>query len=179
MYMVPESVANGTVDLYRCTRFPDHWEVVKELLRDRAVDTTVWVDDGLCWFFVTLQEPRGFGTQLWLFYASDVAGNWSSHPANPISTDVRNSRGAGAIFRRNGKLFRPSQDCSRHYGFSLTLNEIVVLDRERYEERSCVTVTPTWAPRLVGTHTYSHAGQVEIIDGCARRPASAALAPRK
>lgn len=179
IYLVPESVANGTVDLYRCTRFPDQWEIEKELLRERAVDTTVWVENGLCWFFVTLQEPRGFGTQLWLFYATDVAGDWSSHPANPISTDVRNSRGAGAIFRRNGKLFRPSQDCGRHYGFSLTLNEILVLDRGRYEERPCVTLTPNWAPRLVATHTYSHAGQVEVIDACARLPASAVLATRK
>jgi hypothetical protein len=172
IYMVPESVANGTVDLYRCTRFPDQWQIEKELLRERAVDTTVWVHDGLYWFFVTLQEPRGLGTQLWLFYASEVTGAWSSHPANPISTDVRNSRGAGAVFRRNGKLFRPSQDCGRRYGFSLTLNEIVVWDRRRYQEKPALTVNPDWAPGLVGTHTYSHAGQVEVIDGCARLPAA-------
>ena len=172
IYMVPESVANGTVDLYRCTRFPDQWRMEKELLRERAVDTTVWVHDGLYWFFVTLQEPRGLGTQLWLFYATEVTGAWSSHPASPISTDVRNSRCAGAVFRRDGKLFRPSQDCGRRYGFSLTLNEIVVWNRERYEEKPTLTVNPDWAPGLVATHSYSHAGQVEIIDGCARLPAA-------
>lgn len=175
IYMVPESVANGTVDLYRCTRFPDQWQFEKELLRERAVDTTVWVEDGLYWFFVTLQEARGSAIQLWLFYARELRGAWSAHPANPISTDVRNARGAGAIFRRNGKLFRPSQDCSRHYGFSLSLNEIVVLNPERYEEKPAVTVPPNWAPGLVATHTYSCAGGLEVIDGCARLPASAVL----
>jgi len=168
LYMIPESAANGTVDLYRCTRFPDQWVFEKRLLAQRAVDTTVWVDDERHWFFVTLQEPRGFGTQLWLFYATEPAGEWRSHPANPLSTDVRNSRGAGAILRRNGKLFRPSQDGSRHYGYSFTLNEIAVLDTERYEERPCLTVMPDWAPHLVATHTYSQSGNIEIIDGCTR-----------
>ena len=175
IFMVPESVASGSVDLFRCTRFPDHWTLHKQLLAERAVDTTVWVDGGLYWFFVTLQEPRGFGTQLWLFYATDPAGEWRSHPANPLSTDVRNSRGAGAIFRRDGKLFRPSQDCARHYGFSFSLNEIVACDLERYAERPCLTVSPDWAPGLVATHTYSHAGLVEVIDACAPLPAGQVL----
>ena len=170
LYMVPESVASRTVDLYRCRRFPDQWELEKELLREPAVDTTVWSAGDLFWFFVTFQEPRGFGTQLWLFYASEVAGAWQSHPLNPISTDVRNARGAGAIFRRNGRLYRPSQNCGPHYGYSFTLNEIVACDRERYEERPVVTVAPEWAPHLVGTHSYAQSGDVEVIDGCSLLP---------
>ena len=171
MYMIPETGSNGTIELYRCVHFPDRWKAEKELFKGQAVDTTVWMDDGLYWFFVTLQELRGFGTQLWLFYASALTGEWKTHPANPISTDVRTSRGAGAIFRDNGKLFRPSQDCSKHYGYSITFNEIVVLDRYQYQEKPCTTINPLWARGLVGTHTYSHVGQVEIIDGCVPLPA--------
>jgi len=175
LYMIPETGANGAVELYRCVRFPDAWEMERELFRAKAVDTTIWIEDGVYWLFVTLQEPRGRATQLWLFYATSLTGEWIPHSANPISTDVRNSRGAGAIFRQNGKLFRPSQDCSRNYGYSFTLNEIVVLDRRRYQETPSVTVDPSWAPGLVGTHTYSHAGQVEVIDGCAPLPAGRIL----
>jgi hypothetical protein len=172
VYMIPESAENGTVDLYRCTRFPDRWTLDRTLLELAAVDSTIWMDAGVFWLFVTLQEPRGHGIQLWLFSASALTGKWTAHPANPLSTDVRKSRGAGAIFRHNGKLFRPSQDCSGHYGRSFTLNEIVALDADRYEERACVTVDPIWSPGLVGTHTYSHVGQVEVIDGCAPLPAA-------
>lgn len=171
LYMIPETGSNSTVELYRCLRFPDQWELEKELFQGKAVDTTLWVDGGLYWFFVTLQEPRGFGTQLWLFYASTLTGEWTRHPASPISTDVRYSRGAGAIFRDNGKLYRPSQDCSKHYGYSITFNEIAVLDRNQYQEKPCATISPDWAPGLVGTHTYSRAGGVEIIDGCVPLPA--------
>ncbi len=172
LYMIPETGSNGTVELYRCVRFPDRWDMEKELFKARAVDTTIWMAESLYWFFVTLEEPRGFATQLWLFYASTLTGEWTPHPANPISTDVRKSRGAGAIFRSNGKLFRPSQDCSKIYGYSFTLNEIVTLDPDRYDEKQYVTVDPLWAPGLIGTHTYSRAGRIEVIDGCVSLPAS-------
>jgi hypothetical protein len=175
VYMIPESSANGTVELYRCTRFPDRWVLESTLLELPGVDTTVWMDAGIFWLFVTIQEPRGFGIQLSLFSASTLTGKWTPHPANPISTDVRKSRGAGAIFRHNGKLFRPSQDCSGHYGRRFMLNEIVTLNGDRYEERACVTVDPIWAPGLVGTHTYSHIGQLEVIDGCVSLPVARVL----
>jgi hypothetical protein len=165
LFMIPETRSNGTVELFRCARFPDVWEMEKVLFSAQAVDTTLWVDDGLYWFFVPMREPRGKGTQLWLFYAESLTGKWTPHPANPISTDVRSSRRAGAIFRHNGKVFRPSQDCSRRYGYSFTLNEIVVLNRCQYQEKPGVTVAPSWTKGLLGTHTYSHATQVEIIDG--------------
>lgn len=170
LYMIPESGAHGTVELYRCKRFPDQWEFVKVLFHGRAVDTTIHIADGLYWFFTTLQEARGDAIQLWLFYATELTGEWIPHPANPISTDVRYSRGAGAIICSGGKRFRPAQDCSQHYGYRFTFQEIVTLDCERYVERPAAAVNPDWAPGLVATHTYSHTGNVEIIDGCTPLP---------
>jgi hypothetical protein len=169
-YMIPECASTGTVQLYRCTRFPDRWEFERELLRGWAVDTTAWIENGVYWLFVTFLEPRGGASQLWLYSASSLDGEWTPHPANPISTDVRSSRGAGAIFRHEGRLFRPSQDCSGEYGRSLTLNEIVVLDAERYREEPRITVDPFMTSKRVCTHTYGAAGPVEVIDGKTRVP---------
>ena len=170
LYMIPETESNSTVELYRCTRFPDRWKLEKVLFTARAVDTTVFIDEGRYWFFVTLQDPRGLGMQLWLFSSNELTGEWTCHPANPLSMDVRNARGGGAIFRSNSKLYRPSQNCGQHYGYSFTLNEVTVLDSARYEEKPSVTVAPSWAPGLVATHTYSRLGSVEVIDGCTPLP---------
>ena len=175
LYMIPESGSNNSVELYRCTGFPDKWQLEQELFHGRAVDTTVWIEDGVYWFFVTMVEPRGNATQLWLFHADTLTGKWTPHPANPLSTDVRYSRGAGAIFRHQGKLYRPSQDCSEHYGGSFTLNEVVVLNRSEYQEKPQVKVNPVWGDNWVGTHSYGRAGDVEIIDGCARLPVGPVL----
>jgi hypothetical protein len=174
-YMIPETVSAGTVDLYRCTRFPDAWEFERELLKASAVDTTVWIEDGVYWFFVTFLEPLGNASQLWLYSAASLTGAWTPHPASPISTDVRYARGAGAIFRHEGKLYRPSQDDSGEYGRSITLNEVVVMDRDHYREEPRVVVNPIPQKGFVGTHTYGRAGAVEIIDGKMRLPAKRVL----
>ena len=163
--MIPETSDNGTVELYRCRRFPDAWVLEKVLAHDRAVDTTVWIEDGRYWFFTTTIDPSARAAFLWLFVADSLTGRWIRHPENPISTDVRNARGAGAIFRQNGKLYRPSQDCSGRYGRAFSLNEIATLTPERYAERPVRTVEPM--PGFVGTHTYARCGDIEMIDACA------------
>jgi hypothetical protein len=174
-YMVPENATVGTVDLYRCTRFPDQWQFERELLRGCAVDCTVWIENGVYWLFVTYVEPRGGAYQLWLYSAASLESTWTPHPANPLTTDVRYARGGGAIFRHGGKLFRPSQDCSGAYGRSMILNEIVALDHAHYREVPRVTMNTVWMTGLVGTHTYSRAGAVEIIDGKTHLPAARVL----
>jgi len=175
LYMVPESVADGTVQLYRCERFPDVWEPVAVLLKAPAVDTTVWIEDGLYWFFVTLQEPRGDGLQLWLFYSRSLTGEWIRHPRNPISTDIRSSRGAGAIFRENGKLIRPSQDCSGNYGRLTVLNEVLVLNEREYAERPGAVIDTRGGKNIIGTHSYARLKDVEVVDGCMTLPAKRVL----
>ena len=164
-YMIPETASENVVRLYRATDFPSGWEVDAELYQRAALDTSAWWQDDRWWFFTTVREPRGNAIVLLLFFADSLRGPWTSHPRNPISMDVRNCRGAGAIFRDNGRLVRPSQDSSRTYGYSFTLYEIVKLSTEDYEERPISSVRPDWDPDIHATHTYNHAGSIEVTDG--------------
>jgi hypothetical protein len=168
-WMIPESYAGGAIELYRASDFPYGWQRERVLYPAPAVDTTVWKQDGLFWFFTTFLEPNGLGARLMLFYAESLNDEWIPHPANPISSDVRNARCAGAIFREGHRLFRPSQDCSVRYGYSLALNEIQELNTETYAEQPAVVVKP-WLPGLDATHSYARAGSVEMIDGNFREP---------
>lgn len=170
VFMIPESGANSTVELYRAIRFPDEWVLEKVLFEGRAVDTTAWHQNDLWWFFTTLAETPGHSVMQLLFYSHSLTGDWKYHPANPISTDVRRARGAGAIFGHAGRLVRPTQDCSRNYGYSFTFNEIINLSPTTYEERAGQTVDPSWHPRLRGTHTYGQCGSWEAVDGSIRSP---------
>lgn len=170
-YMIPETVSSGAINLYRCTRFPDGWQLERELLKGFAVDTTIWIENGTYWFFVTFLDPRGGGSQLWLYSAPSLQAPWTPHPQNPISTDVRYARGGGAVFRHEGRLYRPSQDGRVEYGHRTILNEIVVMDAQRYREEPRVTLDPVLVRGLLGIHTYGRAGPVEFIDGKMRLPA--------
>ena len=163
--MVPESSEEGCVRVYRATAFPQQWEPIAEPYTGPAVDTSVWQQDGRWWFFTTVREPRGKADMLMLFHADAIDGAWIPHPMNPISQDVRSARGAGGLFLDDGRLVRPSQDGSRGYGHSFTLNEITTLSEAEYVERPRLTVEPGWDPDLLGTHTYTRDGGVEVTDG--------------
>ncbi len=164
MFMVPESNRGNRLELYRAVDFPTLWELEKVLFEGNTVDTTLWFQDGTWFFFTTLVEPRGRGLTLLIFCSASLTGEWTLHPASPISRDVRNARAAGAIFRHGGKLLRPTQDNSVRYGYSFTFNEITKLNPREYEERPLTTVLPS-LPDMTGVHTYSRCGNIEAIDG--------------
>ena len=170
MYMIPESAANRTVELYRAEQFPDRWRLEKVLLSGwKATDTTLWEESGTYWFFTTLKDPPEAGPQLFLFYADSLGSDWNYHPCNPICSDARFARGAGKIFRENGRLIRPSQDHSRGYGSALHFCQISELTKTSYREVPLGSIEPTWEKRLRGVHTYNRSGRIEVID--ANRPA--------
>jgi hypothetical protein len=163
LYMIPESGSELVVRLYRCVNFPEQWTPIAELFHGPAFDTSVFHYNGLWWFFTTLQDRGGHGVALYLFFSESLTGRWQYHPANPISYDVRNARGAGRLFESEGKLIRPSQSGIIRYGYSFALNEIVMLTPSEYRERPMLTVEPFGD--LMATHTYNREGLIEAIDG--------------
>lgn len=174
MFMIPESTFDGTVTLYRARRFPDEWVQEKILFRGNAADTTLFWKDGLFYFFTTLYERDDRGMTTMLFVADSLTGAWRLHPASPVSTDIREARQAGGIFRHAGRLFRPSQNCGPHYGYGFNLQEIVTLTEDQYEERHFRSIDPSLLPiPSTRVHTYNLCGHLEVID-CA---AAASLHP--
>ncbi len=108
LFMIPETSDVGSVDLYRCEHFPDRWVRETTLLRGRFVDTTVWQNDELWWLLTTTATPDSRSGCLLLFYADSVSGPWHFHPANPISTDVRNVRNwSGKVELIDGQTTTP------------------------------------------------------------------------
>jgi hypothetical protein len=163
IFMVPESLDSNRVDLYRCQKFPHKWERENTLLEGRFVDSTLWQHDDLFWLMTTRAEPDSRAGCLFLFYSESLTGDWKFHPANPISTDTRNNRAAGSVFRVDGRLIRPSQSNAPIYGYSFSFNEITELSPERYAEKQLRTIVP-W-DGLCAVHTYNRASKIELIDG--------------
>jgi hypothetical protein len=83
--------------------------------------------------------------------------------------DGRTARNAGRVFRKQGRLYRLSQNNShREYGWGLNLMEITRLDPQHYSERLLQTIAPDFRPGLIGCHHADMAGGVFVIDGCRR-----------
>ena len=170
VYMIPESAANRTIELYRCAHFPDRWEFVKDLLSDvYAVDTTLLKHEGKQWLFTNIKQPGGSSLDsLHMYYANDLfADKWKAHPRNPIVQDIRWARPGGRIFEEDGKLIRPSQDSARRYGYALKFNRIAALSETEYAETPEASFTPAHS-RYLATHTFNQDGEMTVIDAVMR-----------
>jgi hypothetical protein len=171
LFMIPETANHRTIELYRCTHFPERWEFVRDLMTDiYAVDATLLEDEGKYWLFANVKAPGGSSLDsLNLYYATDLAAEqWTPHPRNPIVHDIRSARPAGRIFRRDGKIIRPSQDSSRRYGYALKFNRITTLSETDYGEALEASFTPRGSTYLA-THTFNQAGELTVIDAVLRR----------
>lgn len=167
VYMLPETAATRSLQLFRATKFPYEWELHSEPMRGYPmVDATLHEQDG-CWYmFVNVSERGGsLDDELFLFIAETPLGPWQPHPLNPIKSDVRSARPAGRLFKRDGKLIRPAQDCSTSYGSAINLCEVEVLTETDYRERIVERLEPNWRPGLEGCHTLSFSDRMEFIDG--------------
>ncbi len=171
LYMIPESAANRTVDLYRCTHFPDRWDHAKNLLSDvYAVDSTLLKQDGKYWLFTNVKAPGGSSLDaLYLYSADDLfADHWQAHPRNPVVQDIHRARPGGTIFIEQGQLIRPAQDSAKRYGYALKFNRITSLSETDYAEVPETEFTPAHS-RFLATHTFNQAGEMTLIDAVLRR----------
>jgi hypothetical protein len=165
-YMVPESRARKTIELYRSVRFPFEWEPEKVLIGDiRAVDATLAEIEGRWWMFANVNEEGASpDDELHLFHADSPLGPWTPHRRNPVKSDVRCSRPAGRLFFHNGDLYRPAQDCSVAPGYAISINKVVRLDADGFLEQEVSKILPRWSPGIERNHTLNSAGRLTVVD---------------
>jgi hypothetical protein len=172
-YLIPESWENRTVELYKCTAFPLKWEFQKTLKGDCwMADVTLFQWQDKWWMFANQIETQGASAwdELFLYYSdSPLSDKWIPHRRNPVVSDVRSARPAGRLFVRHGRLYRPSQNCSGHYGFGFNICEVTKLTESDYEEKIVAKVEPKWDKDVISTHTINYEDGLTIIDGQSRR----------
>jgi len=170
-FMIPETASHHQVELYHCLTFPSRWKLERVLLAGLAAsDPTPAFLFGKWWLFATI-PVSGAGTagELHLFYADSPLGPWTAHHANPVKSDVRSTRSAGRIFENDGQFYRPAQDCSRRYGYAVSINRILQLNPDTYREVEVDKIVPNGGPKLAGVHTFNVAGDMTVIDCLVRR----------
>jgi hypothetical protein len=167
-YMIPETHENETVDLYEAEEFPVKWKKVRTMLSGlKAVDATLYQKEGYWWMFVNIAVKEGFSLndELYIYYCKDFrTDEWQPHKLNPVVTDVTTARPAGHLLAKEGKLFRPAQDCSGVYGRGLVINEILKLTPTEYHERVAQHIRADFADDLVAVHTFNHSKRFSVID---------------
>jgi hypothetical protein len=105
---------------------------------EKLIDTTLFEYQGKIWLFCVkpFHHNASYTDDLFIFYADDLMGPWHSHKQNPIKSDCSNSRPAGNIIQIGTQLFRPTQNCSASYGGKTTVNKILKLNEDEFEEEA-------------------------------------------
>lgn len=172
-YMIPETESNNNIELYKCVDFPKKWEYHGEIMGNvSAVDTTIFNHDNKWWMFSGIKENMGSSNsdELFLFHSDNpLSDKWEPHSKNPIISDVRQARPAGKIFSFKDKLYRPSQNSSKFYGYGISINQINNISKNEYEETSITSILPDWDKNITRVHTFAYDSGLSMIDAKIKR----------
>src|SRR5207244_9752824 len=115
----------------------------------------LWAAQG---WIVAAPNPRGstgFGQR----FVDEISQDW----CGKVMVDLN------AVFENDQQFYRPAQDCSKRYGYAVSINRILQLDAETYREAEVDKIVPNGESNVVGVHTFNVAGDMTVIDCLVRR----------
>lgn len=138
LYLVPETSAEGSVEIHACEEFPTRWRLERIVLEDiDAADSVIFARGGLWWLITAVREDGLRHLQIH-FTDDPLHGAWQPHPVNQArlwqGAPFSSGRNGGAVIERDGILLRPAQVSRRFYGEGLKLMRIEVLTPTKYRE---------------------------------------------
>jgi hypothetical protein len=127
----------------------------------------LFVKDNVKYYITEKVDSSNYFDRVDLFYEEN--GALLECENNPVKRDIDNARGAGKIFKFDGKLIRPAQNCGNSYGEKLNFNEVVNITKHSFEEKplcdiSVKSIALNKSNVYTGIHTYNKVANVEVID---------------
>lgn len=167
-YMIPESSEAGELRLYRADAFPMKWSLQEVLLRERAVDTTVYERGGSL-FLLTFLSDGSSERVTPMAYTLDLQQSPAAlRPLEWAQFDSLKVRGAGPVFSENGALYRPVQiSRADRYGDAIAVYRLEDSLTAHAETPVRTLKTPSGKQGGVyvdGAHTYCRSSQFEAVD---------------
>jgi hypothetical protein len=115
-YMVPESKQANMVLLYKAHHFPFDWRICDTLIANvQLVDPSIYLSDSLNILVATDYEKN-----MYLYEADSLFGKWKLHQ-KPIALIGTEARAGGRFFADKKGLVLPVQNCTKGYGYGLSL----------------------------------------------------------
>ena len=162
-YMIPETSANLSIDLYKAVEFPSRWEKVSSLCNGtRYVDTTVLKQDNA--YYAVSYRKENHRWYLDAFELDVDRQQLKRIATREYATNI--GRPAGGFFIREC-LMRPAQNCARKYGESVILYQVDRFDCSAYEEHEVARIEAgrlSMVAKPNRTHTYNCDSFYECVD---------------
>lgn len=165
-YMIPESCSDNSIQLYKAINFPYVWKMDRIILKEHAVDTTLFkLEDG--YILTTFIMSNKDETVKQKVYKLKKLNEKPLEIKCAQNSDLR-VRGAGKYFIHDNRIYRPSQSNKiNSYGDGIIFNEVLLFDNE-YRENELFEINSDSIlfnkSKIDGLHTYTSTKQWEAID---------------
>ncbi len=164
IYCIPENSEGHSVDLYEFDPKDSSFIFRHTLISNlQAVDPVIFHHEQRWWLLFT--DKKATNTLLNIWYCDELTGVWQPHKNNPVKTDIRSSRPAGPVSRIEGRLIRPTQDCSKFSGWRIAVQEILEITPETFSEKTVHYIEPgAESLHADGIHTLSGNAEFSVFD---------------
>lgn len=161
--VTPESVKSGKTKGYLLNTDEFYVESDICILNEGIVDGVFYNDGHSEWLLANNEmNPK---EDLYLYKREGI--RWAKkNDGKPILKGIRVARGAGLIFKYNGKIYRPVQDCEGRYGRQTIIYELCEI-RDDYIKCVEKIVLNSFenAPYDETLHTFNVYDNVIMVDG--------------
>ena len=173
LYMVPETAKANSIRLYKCNIFPHKWEYCYDLISNiNCADTIIFKKDNYYYLLTSTSYYNDFSSKLEIYYADNpISKSWKPLKLNPVFFDIKNGRNGGLVYKNN-EIFRVTQTYGindlgdNQYGRKFSVNKIIQLNLEKFEEKNILNIKPDFKKNLLGTHHMSSVDKFTVFDYC-------------
>lgn len=160
-FLLPEMAGHGQQHLLEIDQNNQITRSIplKGLEDESLIDPIITVQDGTIWLFA-----GKLGSDLdclFLWSSKSIHEPFVEHKLNPIVCSPKFARNAGAIFKHEGHLYRPAQDCTVNYGDGIAIMRIDSITEDSYEETLAKTIK---FKATFGPHTINFAENIAVFD---------------
>jgi hypothetical protein len=147
---------------------------IQDVVNLPLFDSTFLKFDSKYWIFGSLSEidlarDKITDYKLYIFYSDSLLGPYISHPGNPVNNGLDGIRSAGNFIEVDGIFYRPSQNCKKEYGESITINKVIKLTEIDFVEEPYLTISINKNNRsnygMHTIHTINAMDDIIVVDG--------------
>jgi hypothetical protein len=138
-YIFPESSKSCKLSCYEYDPVNESLTFLQHILELPLLDSTILKYENKYWIFGTLGDAIN-DYKLQVFFSKNLLGPYLPHPCNPVIAGLNGIRSAGNFIVVDGVIYRPTQNCKKLYGESITINRIKELNEFNVVEEPYMTI---------------------------------------
>lgn len=175
IFLMPETSSAKRLEIYRCIKFPNEWELFTTAFDGEIVADAFFYDDidKNKWLFLNKTPDKNVpnDNELFIYKVNSLdLKDLKPHKNNPVIINSKMARNAGPIFQKNSEIYRPSQHCiDGIYGRGLNVNRIKKLTINEYEEENIITVLPHFRKGLISMHHLHQTKNLFVFDAALKK----------